>query len=77
MDDNLAELLTLTRSVNDLGRVEYRNHHGQLHRVHGPALITHHTQCWYFNGRLHREGGPAVMCPECQMWYTHGKFIHD
>ena len=38
-DEILAELLTLTRVVDELGTIRYLNSEGQLHRVHGPAVI--------------------------------------
>ena len=38
-DASLAELLTLTEEVNNRGYVLYRNTAGELHRVHGPAVI--------------------------------------
>ena len=37
-DAALAELLTLTVEVNQWGATIYRNHLGQLHRIHGPAV---------------------------------------
>ena len=38
-DEILAELLTLTCVVDELGTIRYLNSEGQLHRVHGPAVI--------------------------------------
>ena len=38
-DEILAELLTLTCVVDELGTIMYLNSEGQLHRVHGPAVI--------------------------------------
>ena len=41
-DESLAELLTLTCVVDELGAIStirYLNSEGQLHRVHGPAVI--------------------------------------
>ena len=72
-DDALAELLTLTVEVNDYATV-YRNHLGQLHRIHGPAVIWRGgSKHWYQNGHLHRIHGPAVIYSEGDVyWYQNG-----
>jgi len=54
---------------------EYRNEHGNLHRLDGPAVI-HPTgeQQWWANGKIHRTDGPAVMHADgTQGWCIHGK----
>ena len=54
-DEPLAELLTLTREVDEYGSVFYRNSDGLLHRIHGPAIIhTDGTKHWFRNGVLHK-----------------------
>ena len=66
--DALAELLTLTLTVDQWGNRIYRNSHGQLHRQHGPAIEwADGTRRWYLNGeylterefheRIKRRGG--------------------
>ena len=63
-DDALAEILTLTREVDEYEGIRWRNSDGQLHRVHGPAIIhTNGTRYWMQNGMRHRADGPAVI------WY--------
>ena len=59
-DAALAELLTLTVDADEYATI-YRNHLGQFHRVHGPAVIlVHGGRRWYQNGRLHSTVGPAI-----------------
>lgn len=75
-DDILAELLTLTLTRTDtVGGVEYTNSEGQLHRIHGPAVIyPNGLGGWYYHGRLHRENGPAITHPDgSEDWYHHGR----
>ena len=51
-DAALAELLTLTVEVDTWGVTRYRNQSGQLHRIHGPAIISASGDEWWFqNGR--------------------------
>ena len=73
-DESLAELLTLTREVDVLGTVRWRNSEGEEHRAHGPAVIFDSgTELWCQNGELHRVGGPAVIYKDgTQYWYVHG-----
>ena len=73
-DEILAELLTLTREVGTNGIIRYRNSEGQLHRVHGPAVIyPDGTECWCQHGNRHRVDGPAVIYPDgTEYWYQHG-----
>ena len=60
--DALIEVLSLTRQEHENGLVIYRNHLGERHRVHGPAVIyPGGTYAWYQNGRLHRTDGPAII----------------
>ena len=72
-DDALAELMTLTVTVTKDG-TRYRNSDGQLHRVHGPAIIYETGGCvWYLNSHIHRTGGPAVEHSDgSRYWYQHG-----
>jgi hypothetical protein len=53
---------------------EWRDEHGHLHRVAGPALIdSDGAQWWYLHGQLHRVAGPAAIYPDGrQGWYLHG-----
>lgn len=72
-DEALAELLALTVGVTTRGTY-YRNQQGQLHRVHGPAVITHvGDQHWYQNGLRHRTDGPAIIgASGVKWWYQNG-----
>ena len=71
-DAALAELLTLTVEVVEYATC-YRNHLGQLHRIHGPAVIWRDGEySWWANGKLHREDGPAVVNRDgAEYWYQH------
>ena len=73
-DDALAEILTLTREVDDWGTIRYRNSAGQLHRIHGPAMtLPDGSEIWLHTSRLHREGGPADTWPDgSEYWYHLG-----
>ena len=74
-DDALAELLSLTVEVTRFGSTTYRNHLGQEHRVHGPAVIySDGDERWYQNGLRHRTDGPAVIYPDSggQYWFLNG-----
>ena len=54
--DALAELLTLTLTVDQWGNRRYLNSHGQLHRQHGPAVEwADGTRRWYLNGEPFTE----------------------
>ena len=55
--DALIEVLSLTRQEHENGVVVYRNHLGERHRVHGPAIeFPDSDACWYINGmRLYEE----------------------
>lgn len=54
--------------------LEWRNNAGQLHRLHGPALILRDgTKEWYTNGKLHRIDGPAIEHANgAKLWYLNG-----
>ena len=73
-DAALAELLTLTMEVDEYATI-YRNHLGQKHRVHGPALIFSNGDAWWYqNGQLHREDGAAVIYSNgLQRWLLNCK----
>ena len=60
-DEALAELLILTVTANEYGTI-YRNHLGEYHRIHGPAVILVHggRRHWYHMGQRHRADGPAI-----------------
>lgn len=72
-NESLVELLTLTISVTD-ALTTYTNTSGQLHRIHGPAVIWCDGEViWYQDGKHHREGGPAQICASgTKFWYHHG-----
>ena len=71
--DALAELLTLTVTVNEHGTRIYRNPMGQLHRQHGPAVeCADGYKEWYQNDQLHRTTGPALEYGDgARMWYQN------
>ena len=73
-DESLAELLTLTHTVDEDGTKRYRNSHGNLHRAHGAAVIyTDGTEKWYLGGLRHSTYGPAVIYADgISFWYLHG-----
>ena len=74
-DAALAELLTLNVEVNDQGTTIYRNGSGQMHRIHGPAVIwAGGSKSWYQNGLLHRTDGPANVRLQLgrQSWWLNG-----
>jgi hypothetical protein len=52
----------------------WRDEHGQLHRVAGPAVIyADGSQSWYQHGKCHRVDGPAVILPSGRhYWYVQG-----
>ena len=75
-DAALAELMTLTVSTDEFGDTIYRNHLGQRHRIHGPAVIftDDGTLTWYQNDKCHREDGPAVeQLDGSKMWCIDGR----
>ena len=73
-DEILAELLTLTMSVDAFGTTTYRNHLGQRHRIHGPAVFREDGWVlWYKNNNLHRMDGPAMCYPSgIVCWFING-----
>ena len=76
-DHELAELLTLTRTVSKMGVIRYKNHLDQLHRVHGPAIICDDgSKEWYLDGNRHRTDGPAVIRSDGQQqWCLDGHHV--
>ena len=78
-DEALAELLTLTREVDNQGTITYRNAAGQLHRTHGPATIrTSGLMTWQQNGQLHRVDGPAIIYGDgAESWWLDGQMHRD
>ena len=74
-DAALAELLTLTIStINGTGIIVYKNHLGEYHRIHGPAVIyANGSKWWYKDGWQHRTDGPAVEWSNGHKeWYLDG-----
>ena len=73
--DALAELLTLTVTVNEHGTRIYRNPMGQTHRQHGPAVeFANGTKSWWLNGLRHRIDGPAIeMANGSKAWWLNGQ----
>ena len=60
-EEALFELLSLDCRVDSEGTLLYCNALGQLHRIHGPAIIcTDGYRAWYHNGQLYRADGPAI-----------------
>ncbi len=76
--DAIAELLTLIMEVDQWGRT-YRNPMGQLHRVHGPAVISPSgDKTWYLNGTPHRIDGPAIEWANgVKLWYLNDEYITE
>jgi hypothetical protein len=56
-------------------RWEWRNEHGQLHRIGAPAIIyLDGGESWFLHGQCHRVAGPAVIHKDgLQAWYLHGE----
>ena len=76
-DESVAELLTLTLTVDEAGTRRYRNSAGELHRIHGPAVTyTDGSEKWFLGGRRHRTNGPAVVYPHgFNSWYLYGELM--
>ena len=72
--DALIDALSCTIETRGDGAVVYRNAEGQLHRIHGPAVIhPDGAERWYQNGVLHRLDGPAVVYYSgTKRWYQNG-----
>ena len=77
--DALAELLTLTLTVDEFGTRFYSNTQGLWHRVHGPAVIrADGYTSWWLNGRPHRTTGPAAEWPDgYTSWCLDGKQLTE
>ena len=77
--DAIAELLTLTLTVDQWGDRIYRNPMGQLHRVYGPALeCANGTRRWYLNGNIHRTDGPAAEYADgTKAWCLNGQQLSE
>ena len=71
----LIEELCLTRWEDKNGVVIYRNHLGEIHRIHGPAEVRPDGTCaWYRNGKLHRTDGAAVIHADgACYWFLQGR----
>ena len=78
-EEAVFELLSLECRVDSDGNVRYYNAQGQLHRVHGPAVVSEHGfRSWFQNGRLHRVDGPAVeYSDEYRAWYINGNLLTE
>ena len=78
-NDALAELLTLTLTVDQWGTRRYRNSLGELHRIHGPAIErANGYKSWWLNGRLYRTTGPAIdPFNGYKAWYLNGKHLTE
>ena len=78
-DDALAELLTLTMEVDEYGDTRYRNHLGQFHRIHGPAVIwAGGGKGWFLDGKRHRTDGPAIEWSDGDnLWYLNDEHITE
>ena len=77
--DALAELLTLTLTVDEFGTRFYSNSQGLRHRIHGPAVIrADGYTSWWLNGRPHRTTGPAAEWPDgYTSWCLDGKQLTE
>jgi hypothetical protein len=66
--------MEITRTVDTLGNICYRNESGQYHREDGPAIeYADGSKAWYINGKLHREDGPAFEEPNgYKAWWING-----
>ena len=75
----LFELLTLECRVDGTGALRYYNAQGQIHRVHGPAIVcTDGYRAWFQNGQRHRIDGPAVEYEDSyRAWYINGKELTE
>ena len=74
--DELVELMSLTIQTSGFGTTVYRNQMGEIHRVHGPAIIyTDGDTRWVQKGLLHRTDGPAVVSENGtkMAWYLDGR----
>ena len=78
-DAALAELVSLTIEVDECSTTIYRNHLGQIHRVHGPAIeFVDGTKAWYQNDMLHRTDGPAYASPfGFDEWWLDGEVVRE
>lgn len=47
----------------------HRNSSNNLHREHGPAVVTPNLVQYIVDGRLHRNDGPAVITANGTKWY--------
>ena len=78
-NDDLAELLALTLTVDQHGTRFYSNSQGRWHRVHGPAIeYANGAKYWYLNDRLHRTDGPAMeLANGAKYWYLDGQQLSE
>ena len=74
-EESLFELLSLECRVDRVGTLRYYNAQGQLHRVHGPAVVRPNGGSeWWQNGRRHRLNAPAVIHADgYRAWYQNGQ----
>lgn len=73
--EQLYEEITLTKQVDEIGLIIWKNSRGQIHRILGPA-IEHENgdKEWYQNGVHHRENGPAVEYSDgSRAWFLYGQ----
>ena len=72
-DSALAELLTLNCRIGQFGETIYTNSDGQLHRVHGPAVVyPNGSEFWFQCGQHHRIDGPAsIYADGLRRWYLN------
>ena len=78
-EESLFELLSLECRVVSNGILRYYNTAGQLHRVHGPAVVcTNGSKFWYQNGRRHRVDGPAIEYSDgSKFWFIDGIMLTE
>ena len=74
-EESLFELLSLECRVDGTGTLRYYDALGQLHRIHGPAVVrSNGNRAWWQNGLRHRVDGPAIVYADgCRAWFQNGR----
>ena len=77
-NEAISEMESLTRTDDDYSTT-YRNHLGQLHRIHGPAVTCGNgTTIWYKDDLMHRTTGPAYVTWDGEYsWWANGKLHRE
>ena len=62
--------MSIKRTVDGLGNINYKNKRGEYHREDGPAYEEDNGyKEWCINDKVHREDGPAVIWSDGEEWY--------